>query len=311
VNWARAITTLVIQLAARVGKSCASPICPFLYHLYERKELLKPEEEKSWKIQEGMLKYGESGSEDEGGSGSGSKDEEDDEEEEEEEETQVLLNRPPKRQRQEDKSAQIGATLIPKVEGPSLSSSKDRFQSIYNALGEMQAEHDRRRELLWEACKLAVCAPSELPDRIRNMMVKQARVEDLRKLREENARLNLEVGSLINKNWAAWKQAEAAAERIWQGCHIERLSGKSRPKDVVRARPDVPASGRTSELADRRRTAQADGPGGRPVLRQSAQPPYRKTARNIITFFNFFSPLQGSPSSTVAPRVTPQSYFLL
>jgi hypothetical protein len=33
--------------------------------LYERKELLKPEEEKSWKTQEGMLKYGESGSEDE------------------------------------------------------------------------------------------------------------------------------------------------------------------------------------------------------------------------------------------------------
>jgi hypothetical protein len=84
VNWARVITTLVIPLAARVGKSRATPICPFLYHLYERKELLKPEEEKSWKIQEGMLKYGESGSEDEGGSGSGSEDESDDEEEEEE-----------------------------------------------------------------------------------------------------------------------------------------------------------------------------------------------------------------------------------
>jgi hypothetical protein len=103
VNWARVITTLVIQLAARVGKSRAIPICPFFYHLYERKELLKPEEEKSWKIQEGMLKYGESGSEDEGGSGSGSEDESDDDEEEEEE-TQVLLNRPPKRPRQEDKS---------------------------------------------------------------------------------------------------------------------------------------------------------------------------------------------------------------
>jgi hypothetical protein len=178
--------------------------------LYERKELLKPEEEKSWKIQEGMLKYGESGSEDEAGSGSGSDDEEDDEEEEEEE-TQVLLNRPPKRPRQEDKSEQISATLIPKLEGPSLSSSKDRFQSICNALGEMQAEHDRRGELLREACELAVCAPSELPDRIRNMMVEQARVEDSRKLREENARLNLEVGSLINENRVAWKQAKAAA----------------------------------------------------------------------------------------------------
>jgi hypothetical protein len=47
--------------------------------------------EKSWKIQEGMLKYGKSGSSDEGGSVSRSDDEEDDKEEEEEE-TQVLLN---------------------------------------------------------------------------------------------------------------------------------------------------------------------------------------------------------------------------
>jgi hypothetical protein len=203
VNWARVITTLVVQLAARVGKSRATPICPFLYHLYERKELLRPEEEKAWKILERMLKYGKSGSEDEARSASESDDEEDDEEEEEEE-TQVLLNRPPKRPRQEDKTEQAGATLIPKLEGPSLSSSKDRFQSICNALGEMQAKHDRRGEQLKEACQLAVCGPSELPERIRKMMVDQARVEDLRKLREENARLNLEVGNLLNENRAAW-----------------------------------------------------------------------------------------------------------
>jgi hypothetical protein len=64
--------------------------------MYEHKELLRPEEEKSWKIQEAMMKYGESGSLDEGGSGSRSDDET---EEEEEEECQVLLNRNPKRQR--------------------------------------------------------------------------------------------------------------------------------------------------------------------------------------------------------------------
>jgi hypothetical protein len=168
-----------------------------------------------------MLKYGKSGSEDEARSASESDDEEDDEEEEEEE-TQVLLNRPPKRPRQEDKTEQAGATLIPKLEGPSLSSSKDRFQSICNALGEMQAKHDRRGEQLKEACQLAVCGPSELPERIRNMMMDQARVEDSRKLREENARLNLEVGNLFNENWAAWTQAEAAAasaERIRDFVH--------------------------------------------------------------------------------------------
>jgi hypothetical protein len=51
------------------------------------------------------------------------------------------------------------------------------------------------------------------------MMVDQARVEDSRKLREENARLNLEVGNLINKNRTAWTQAEAAAERIREFAH--------------------------------------------------------------------------------------------
>jgi hypothetical protein len=97
-----------------------------------------------------------------------------------------------------------------------------------------------------------------------------------------------------------------------QGCHIGRLSGKSHPKDVVRVRPDERPSRPTAGRGPRwtapggwpRRTA----PAGQPVLWQSAQPSYRKTARNIITFF---SPLQGSPSSTVAPRVIPQSYFLL
>jgi hypothetical protein len=40
VNWARVMTNLIVQLSARVGKSRATPICPFLFHLYERNELL-------------------------------------------------------------------------------------------------------------------------------------------------------------------------------------------------------------------------------------------------------------------------------
>jgi hypothetical protein len=180
VNLARIIANLVVQLAAQVGKSRAFPICPFLYHLYERKELLRPEEEKNWKIQEAMMKYGESGSSDEDGSGSGSNDES---EEEEEEECQVLLNRHPKRQRQEEKPAQGDATLIPKVEGVPVTSSRERFEAICKALGEMQAEHRERGELLREVCQLAECTPSNLPDRIRKMVTKRSRVEDSKRVR--------------------------------------------------------------------------------------------------------------------------------
>jgi hypothetical protein len=216
VNWARIITNLVIQLASRVGKSRASPIYPFLYHLYERKELLKPEEERTWKIQEGMMKYGEFGSSDEAGSGSGSKDKTEDEEEEEEE-TQVLLNRPPKRSRQEEKTVQGSTLLTPKVEGVPVTSSKDRFEAICQALGKLQGEHRMRGELLKVVCQLVDCTPTNLPDRIRKLVADHSQAEDSKKLRDENAALNLELGTLISENQAARKQGKAtlaAAERI-------------------------------------------------------------------------------------------------
>jgi hypothetical protein len=204
VNWARIIANLVIQLAARVGKSRASPICPFLYHLYERKELLKPEEERTWKIQEGMMKYDESGSSDEAGSGSGSEYETEDEEEEEEE-TQVLLNRPPKRSRQEEKNTQGGTLLTPKVKGVPVTSSKDRFKAICQALGELQGEHRMRGELLKVVCQIIDCMPTNLPDRIRKLVADHSQAEDSKKLREENAALNLELGTLITESQAARK----------------------------------------------------------------------------------------------------------
>jgi hypothetical protein len=105
----------------------------------------------------------------------------------------------------------VEGPLIPKVGGISDTSGKDRFKHICNVLDEMQAEHRMRGELLREACQLADCMPSDLPDRIRKMVVEQSRVEDSKRLREENTRLNLEVGGLINENRTARMQAEAAA----------------------------------------------------------------------------------------------------
>jgi hypothetical protein len=107
--------------------------------------------------------------------------------------------------------------LIPKVETIPDTSSKDQFEHICKVLGEMQAEHRMRGELLREACQIADCTPFDLPDRIRKMVVEQFRVEDSKRLTEENARLNLEVGAFINENRIARMQAEAivaSAEKI-------------------------------------------------------------------------------------------------
>jgi hypothetical protein len=66
-------------------------------------------------------------------------------------------------------------------------------------------------------CQLVDCTPTSLPDRIRKMVADHSRVEDSKKLRDENAALNLELGNLISENQAARKQAGAAlaaTERI-------------------------------------------------------------------------------------------------
>jgi hypothetical protein len=160
-----------------------------------------------------MMKYGESGSLDEAGSGSGSEDEAEDEEEEEEE-TQVLLNRPPKRSQQEEKTTQGSTLFTPKVEGVPVTSSKDRFEAICQALGELQGEHRMRGELLKVVCQIVDYTPT---NRIRKLVADHSQAEDSKKLRDENAVLNLELGTLISENQAARKQGEAAlaaAERI-------------------------------------------------------------------------------------------------
>jgi hypothetical protein len=79
-----------------------------------------------------------------------------------------------------------------------------------------------REELLRVVCQLADYMPTNLPDWIRKMVTEHSRVEDSKRLREENARLNLEVGSLINENRAARAHAEAVvatAEKIRMFAH--------------------------------------------------------------------------------------------
>jgi hypothetical protein len=103
-----------------------------------------------------------------------------------------------------------------------VTTSKDRFDSIVKALGEMQGEHRMRGELLRVVCQLVDCTPTNLPDRIRKMVADRSQVEEAKKLRDENVALNQELGALISKNQAARKQVDAAlaaAERIRMFAH--------------------------------------------------------------------------------------------
>jgi hypothetical protein len=65
--------------------------------------------------------------------------------------------------------------------------------------------------------------PADKPsDQIRKLVADKSQAEESKKLRDENAALNLELGALISENQAARMQARAAlaaAERIRMFAH--------------------------------------------------------------------------------------------
>ena len=79
-DWSRIMFDLVSGLITRSNKSRATPLSPYLFHLYHENRLLSGTEEKSWKAQEVLLRYRESETDDENETPSGSKPESDEEE---------------------------------------------------------------------------------------------------------------------------------------------------------------------------------------------------------------------------------------
>ena len=63
-DWGRIMFDLVSGLITRIRGSRATPLCPFLYHLYQYHNLFFGTEEKTWRHQKVLLKYGESETDD-------------------------------------------------------------------------------------------------------------------------------------------------------------------------------------------------------------------------------------------------------
>ena len=57
VDWGIVVKDLVQRLLSRMGKSKATPICPYMFHLYQSHELLLPAEKKEYRIQEALVKH--------------------------------------------------------------------------------------------------------------------------------------------------------------------------------------------------------------------------------------------------------------
>ena len=57
VDWSVIFMELVNRLVGGAGKTKSTPICPFLYHLYESKGLLTEEEETDYKAAQELNRY--------------------------------------------------------------------------------------------------------------------------------------------------------------------------------------------------------------------------------------------------------------
>ena len=57
VDWGIVVKDLVQRLLSEMGKSKATPICPYVFHLYHLHELLLPAEKNEYWIKEALLKH--------------------------------------------------------------------------------------------------------------------------------------------------------------------------------------------------------------------------------------------------------------
>ena len=65
IDWGIVVKDLVQRLLSGMGKPKATPICPYIFHLYHLHELLLPAEKKEYRIQEALVKHNVESEEDE------------------------------------------------------------------------------------------------------------------------------------------------------------------------------------------------------------------------------------------------------
>ena len=57
VDWGQVMKDIVQRLFAKMGKSKATPICPYIFPIYHTHEVLLPVEKKEYRIVEALLKH--------------------------------------------------------------------------------------------------------------------------------------------------------------------------------------------------------------------------------------------------------------
>ena len=191
VDWGIVVQDLVQRLLFGMGKSKATPIYPYIFHLYHSHELLLPAKKKEYRIQEALVKHNVESEEDEDPASPANPDEEESSDDSDECES---LTPNEIREIQKQEAAWLKKSPMNKRKQPpapkDLVSSKRKsptpmdaaersYQTIATACREIRTRECEREALIQEVCKqLRNVRPDGLVEAI-DHLPSQKRMEEL------------------------------------------------------------------------------------------------------------------------------------
>ena len=191
VDWGIVVKDLVQRLLFGMGKSKATPICPYIFHLYHSHELLLPAEKKEYRIQEALVKHNVESEEDEDPASPANPDEEkslDDSDEcesltpseirEIQKQEAARLKKSPMNKRKQPPTPKDPVSSKRKSPAP-VDAAERSYQAIATACREIRAREREREALIQEVCKrLGNIRPDGLVEAI-DQLPSQKRMEEL------------------------------------------------------------------------------------------------------------------------------------
>ena len=211
VDWGIVVKDLVQRLVSGMGKSKASSICPYVFHLYHAHELLLPAEKKEYRIHEALVKHNVESEEDDDSASPVNPDERESSDDSDRE----SLTPSEIQEIQKQEAARLKKSLVNKRKQPPapkdpvtskwkspapgdvVDAVERNYQTIAFAYREIRAREREREALIQEACqRLGNVRPDELVAAIEHLP-SQKRMEELEAkvsfLQEKNKKANEEL----------------------------------------------------------------------------------------------------------------------
>ena len=219
VDWGVVVKDVVQRLLSGMGKSKATPICPYIFHLYHAHELLLTAEKKEYRIQEALVKHNVESEEDDDPASPVNPDERESSDDSEGESlTPSEIREIQKQEAARLKKSPVNRWKQPpapkdpvKRKSPTLGDVVDtverNYQTIAFACREIRARELEREALIQEVCQLLKnVRPEKLLDAIEHLP-SQKWMEELEAkvsfLQEKNKKTNEELKEEKEVHWKA------------------------------------------------------------------------------------------------------------